>query len=175
VAGVEDDGGEILPGMALQGIHHITLIATDIQRTTWFYTDVLGQRLVKRTVNFDVPDAAHFYYGDRVGRPGTLVTYFGYPQMTRGRPGVGAVHHFAFLVETEEEQRAWMERLRAAGIATTDVIDRRYFRSVYVNDPDGAVVEIATRGPGFLVDEDLRTLGSRLIVPEWLQAVRTAH
>lgn len=167
------DGAEIVPAMRLQGIHHITLISADIERTTWFYTDVLGQRLLKRTVNFDVPDSPHYYFGDRVGHPGTVVTYFGYPQMARGRMGVGVAHHFAFLVETDEEQRVWQERLHAAGVAVTDVIDRRYFRSVYFNDPDGVILEIATRGPGFLVDESLETLGSRLILPDWLPTART--
>jgi len=86
---------------------------------------------------------------------------------------VGVAHHYAFLVETDDEQREWVDRLRAAEVATTDVIDRKYFRSVYFNDPDGVILEIATRGPGFLVDEDLSTLGSRLILPEWLQAAQT--
>ncbi|HXF83155.1 MAG TPA: VOC family protein [bacterium] len=162
------DGAAIEAAMRLQGIHHVTLIAADIERTTWFYTDLLGQRLLKRTVNFDVPDAPHYYYGDRLGRPGTVVTYFGFPQMARGRLGVGTAHHVAYLVETDEEQRVWQERLRAAGVAVTDVIDRRYFRSIYFTDPDGAILEIATRGPGFLVDEDPATLGSRFITPEWL-------
>lgn len=175
---VEDldyDGSAITPAMRLQGIHHITVIASDIERTTRFYTGVLGQRLLKRTVNFDVPEAPHYYYGDRAGRPGTVVTYFGYPRMARGRLGVGVAHHFAFLVETDAEQRAWQERLHAAGIAATDVIDRRYFRSVYFSDPDGTVLEIATRGPGFLVDEDLATLGTRFIPLEWLPASTTRN
>lgn len=167
------DGGEIIPAMRVQGIHHITLISGDIERTTSFYTEVLGQRVIKRTVNYDDPGAPHYYYGDRAGTPGTIVTYFGYPAMSRGRMGVGVAHHYAFLVETDDEQREWVDRLRAAGVSTTDVIDRKYFRSVYFNDPDGVILEIATRGPGFLVDEDLSTLGSRLILPEWLQAAQT--
>ncbi len=167
------DGSEIIPAMRVQGIHHITLTSGDIERTTWFYTELLGQRVIKRTVNYDDPGAAHYYSGDRTGTPGTIVTYFGYPAMSRGRMGVGVAHHYAFLVETDEQQRGWVDRLRAAGVSTTDVIDRKYFRSVYFNDPDGVILEIATRGPGFLVDEDLSTLGSRLILPEWLQAAQT--
>lgn len=166
------DGVEIAPTMRLQGIHHITLIASDIERTARFYTDLLGRRLVKRTVNFDDPAAPHYYHGDRFGRPGTLITYFGYPRRSLGRMGVGVAHHYAFLVETDDEQREWRDRLRAAGVTTTDVIDRKYFRSIYFNDPDGVILEIATRGPGFLVDEDLDSLGSRLILPDWLQATQ---
>ena len=62
--------------MTIRGIHHVTLICADMQRTTKFYTDVLGLRLVKRTVNFDDPTSKHVYFGDRVGSPGTGVTFF---------------------------------------------------------------------------------------------------
>lgn len=162
------EGDAIVPSMQLQGVHHITLIASAIDRTTEFYTGVLGLHLVKRTVNFDDPTSPHYYYGDAAGHPGTLVTYFGSPKRGPGRMGAGVAHHFALLVETDAEQEAWLERLRSAGIPTTDIIDRKYFRSIYFNDPDGVIVEIATRGPGFLVDEDLATLGTRLILPDWV-------
>jgi glyoxalase family protein len=162
------DGEAILPSMRLQGVHHITLIASAIERTTAFYTEVLGLHLVKRTVNYDDPASPHYYYGDAAGRPGTLVTYFGSPRRGAGRMGVGVAHHFALLVETDAEQEEWRDRLRAAGLPATDIIDRKYFRSVYFNDPDGVVVEVATRGPGFLVDEDIGTLGTRLILPDWM-------
>lgn len=161
------DGAGITPAMRLQGIHHITLVAAAIERTTAFYTELLGLRLVKRTVNFDDPGAPHYYYGDAAGHPGTLVTYFGSPRGGRGRMGIGVAHHFALLVETDAEQEQWRDRLRGAGVAATDVIDRKYFRSIYFTDPDGAIVEVATRGPGFLVDEDIATLGTRLILPDW--------
>jgi glyoxalase family protein len=162
------DGAAILPEMRLQGVHHITLIGSAIDRTTTFYTDLLGLRLIKRTVNFDDPASPHYYYGDAAGHPGTLVTYFGSAKRERGRMGIGVAHHFALLVETDAEQQEWRDRLRAAGVATTDVIDRKYFRSIYFTDPDGVIMEIATRGPGFLVDEDIATLGTRLILPEWV-------
>jgi glyoxalase family protein len=168
VDALEYDGAAIVPAMRVQGVHHITLIASAIDRTTAFYTDLLGLRLVKRTVNFDDPDSPHHYYGDAAGHPGTLITYFGSPKKDRGRMGVGVAHHFALLVETGAEQEAWRERLRTAGVATTDIIDRKYFRSIYFTDPDGAIVEIATRGPGFLVDEGIATLGTRLILPDWV-------
>jgi glyoxalase family protein len=162
------DGATIGPAMRLQGVHHITLIASAIDRTTAFYTDLLGLRLVKRTVNFDDPESPHYYYGDAAGHPGTLITYFGSPKRGRGRMGIGVAHHFALLVETDVEQEEWRDRLRTADVATTDIIDRKYFRSIYFNDPDGVIVEIATRGPGFLVDEDIATLGTRLILPAWV-------
>ena len=162
------DGADITPVMRLQGVHHITFVASAIERTTAFYTDLLGLHLVKRTVNFDDSASPHYYYGDAAGHPGTLITYFGSPRQGRGRMGVGVAHHFALLVETDAEQEAWRDRVRAAGVPTTDIIDRKYFRSIYFNDPDGVIVEIATRGPGFLVDEDIATLGTRLILPDWV-------
>ncbi len=159
------DGTLVLPQMQLRGIHHITAMSSDIHRTTQFYTEVLRLRLVKRTVNFDDPAAPHYYFGDRIGSPGTVVTYFGYPQRARGRIGVGVVHHFAFCVETDDEQREWRDRLRRADVATTDIIDRKYFHSIYFADPDGVILEIATRGPGFLVDEDRDELGTHFFGP----------
>ena len=62
--------------MSIKGIHHITMIATDAQRTVDFYTQTLGLRLVKQTVNFDDPSAYHLYFGDDVGRPASLLTFF---------------------------------------------------------------------------------------------------
>lgn len=157
------EGVELRPQMQLRGIHHITLMCSDIGRTVRFYTDLLDQRLVKRTVNFDDPTAPHYYFGDHRGTPGTVITYFGYPKRPPGRLGVGVAHHFALIVEGDAEQHEWRDRLRRAGIQTTDIIDRRYFRSLYFADPDGAIMEIATRGPGFLVDEDRAQLGTQFI------------
>ena len=75
----------------IAGIHHITAIASEPQRNLDFYAGVLGLRLVKRTVNFDDPNTYHFYFGDELGRPGTLLTFFPWPGMARGRPGAGEV------------------------------------------------------------------------------------
>jgi catechol 2,3-dioxygenase-like lactoylglutathione lyase family enzyme len=72
-----------------------------------------------------------------------------YPELPKGVVGVGSTHHFALTVDTEEEQEAWRDYLRGRGVECTDVFDRGACRSIYVKDPDGHVVEIATRGPGF--------------------------
>src|SRR3712207_9178667 len=69
---------------AIKGIHHITLVAANAQRTADFYTHVLGLRLVKKTVNFDAPDTYHLYFGDEAGTPGTLVTFFEWPRSPKG-------------------------------------------------------------------------------------------
>lgn len=71
------------------GIHHVTAIASDPQRDLDFYTELLGLRLVKRTVNFDDPGTYHLYFGDEAGTPGTILTFFPWPGAARGSPGVG--------------------------------------------------------------------------------------
>ncbi len=298
----------------IQGLHHVTAIAGDPQRNVRFYTQVLGLRLVKRTVNFDDPGVYHLYYGDEQGRPGTLLTFFpwpgahpgrvgagqvaviaftipeaaiGYwqerlrahgipvdaiascfggeevvlrvqdpdglalelvaharaqerpgwpggpvppeyairglhavtiweavseptlrfltegmgfrvvqeegdrirlaigpggpgawvdvrvdPRAPRGRVAVGTVHHVAWRVRNEAEQRAWRTRLQAFGLFVTPVMDRKYFRSIYFREPGGVLFEIATDPPGFTVDELPERLGTGLMLPPWLEPLR---
>lgn len=158
--------------MKIKGVHHITLICTDMDRTIAFYRDLLGLRLIKQTVNFDDPDTKHFYFGDERGTPGTIITFFEYPDAAPGRIGAGSTHHFAFEVTTEEEQLEWQAKLRAAGLQVTPVRDRTYFKSIYFNDPDGHILEIATTGPGFTVDEDLERLGEGMLYPPNRAAAR---
>jgi len=151
--------------LQLRGIHHITLICSSLDRSVAFYRDVLGLRLVKQTVNQDDRSARHFYFGDGVGTPGTIVTCMEYPQMEEGVVGRGSTHHFAFFVETAEELDGWKQYLESRGIGSTDRLDRTWFESIYLRDPDGHIIEIATRGPGFTVDESPGELGSRFIEP----------
>ncbi|MGJ3238211.1 MAG: VOC family protein [Anaerolineae bacterium] len=166
----------ITADMALiQGMHHISAISSNIQSTHAFLVDVLGLQRVKKTANFDNPDSAHWYWGVEGGRPGSLITYFEHSpsQMRRARIGYGQTHHFAFAVEDETEQEAWRERLMGAGYRVSQILDRDYFRSIYTNDPDGHIVELATRTPGFTVDEAPDELGQRLQLPAWLEQNRT--
>ncbi len=164
----------ITPAMALQhGMHHITAIGTDIQRTHAFFADLLGMRRVKMTNNFDDPNSAHWYWGVDDGRPGTLITYFERaPSRRRARMGVGQTHHFALAVPDEETQLIWRERILRAGIPVSPVMDRIYFKSIYTRDPDGHIVELATVGPGFAIDEDPAALGQTLRLPPWLEQHR---
>ncbi len=138
--------------MRLRGLHHITAICADLERTTTFYRDVLGLHLVEEGVNDDDPGTRHFWFGDPEGTPGTLVSFLEYPDLGEARTGAGATHHFAFTVDSAEEQEAWVGYLRERDVACTDVFRRGRFSSVYFRDPDGHIVEIATRGPGFSGD-----------------------
>jgi len=148
--------------LQIRGLHHVTIICSSLERTVGFYRDVLGLRLVKETVNPDDPNARHYFFGDAAGTPGTLLSFFEYPHMEPGRQGVGATHHVALCVESEEELEGWRQWLASQGVPCTEVLDRTYFKSIYLRDPDGHVVEIASRGPGFAVDEEL---GGRLNTP----------
>ena len=140
------------------GMHHITVIGSSIARTHAFFGDLLGMRLLKRTTNFDDPKSAHWYWGVGEGAPGTLITYFERDpdKEPRVRMGVGQTHHFALAVKDEETQLAWREKLLSAGLRVSPVMDRVYFKSIYTNDPDGHIVELATLGPGFLAEKAKR-------------------
>lgn len=298
--------------MNLTGIHHITVLASDAQRNADFYTDVLGLRMVKRTVNFDAPDVYHLYYADAKGTPGTLMTFFPFPHAARGQRGngeinavawhvptssldywmarlsskgisfdgtatrfgrpvvtfldpdgmkidlvfsdepppvqpwhrgpvpeehqlrtfhgvsmsvndtapslalltnimkfravgtesarqryavgegpdtaymdlivdpalgrsrqsAGSVHHIAWRVPDDAAQISWRERLLAAGVNVTDIVDRQYFHSIYYREPGGVLFEIATDPPGMNVDEDWEMLGQKLQLPPWYEPHR---
>ncbi|HVE68067.1 MAG TPA: VOC family protein [Solirubrobacteraceae bacterium] len=131
--------------MRLTGLHHVTLISRDLQRTTAFWRDLLGLSLVREEHNEDDPDSRHFWFGDEHGSPGTLVSFLEYPTMAAGVVGAGSTHHIALAVESAGEQLAWRDYLRSRGVECTEPFDRGRFRSIYLRDPDGHIVEIATR------------------------------
>src|SRR5919106_2629096 len=99
---------------SIPGLHHVTAIAGDPQANVDFYVSVLGLRLVKRTVNFDDPTTYHLYYGDEVGQPGTILTFFPWPGAPRGRRGTGQTTATAFAVPPGSLDW-WMERLARRG------------------------------------------------------------
>jgi glyoxalase family protein len=129
---------------------------------------------VKMTNNFDDPNSAHCYWGVGEGKPGTLITYFERDpnKEKRARIGAGQTHHFALAVPDEGTQLEWREKLIGAGLRVSEVMDRIYFKSIYTNDPDGHIVELATMGPGFAVDEDVSELGRSLKLPPWFEQHR---
>ncbi|WP_226007839.1 VOC family protein [Natrinema salinisoli] len=289
---------------AIPGIHHVTAIGSDPRRNLEFYTETLGLRLVKRSVNQDDVSVYHLFYGDHGGSPGTSMTFFPYPdarqgqvgtgqasavaflipegavefwterltdagvdaerherfgdtvvsfedpdglplelvaradapagdppegsvpdehairgffgvtlslatagpteevlramgysrtdeggsrrryessgdlgyvvdileepQAPRGQPGAGTVHHVAFQT-TADEQSEWRDVLSGQGLRPTEIIDRKWFESVYVREHGGVLFEFATEEPGYTVDEELEELGERLVLPEWLE------
>ena len=300
---------------ASPGLHHVTAICSDAQRTRDFYERVLGLRLVKRTVNFDDPGTWHLYFGDETGGPGSVLTFFEWPTAEAGKPGagqdvalslaipkgaahgwvqrlteedifvaiapgaydaltffdpdglalelieqdwaenipgyvtayigeeqairglavvtllvddcdatasvleealgwcecarashggflrlrfqapgeagpgrlidvlkapeaapaeegVGSIHHIAFRAVDDAAQAAMGAAFRKLGLKPTEQRDRNYFRSIYAREPSGVLFEVATDGPGFLVDETAEALGSSLRLPAKLKAHR---
>ncbi len=151
--------------MTIQGLHHITLVTADAQRNVDFYTGVLGLRLVKKTVNFDDPASYHLYYGDDLGRPGSAVTFFEWPGAPRGHWGIGGTHHFALTVNDYDGLLKWKRRLTGLGLEVEGPLDRRYFKSIYFRDPDGTILEMATLGPGWTIDEAPDKLGLEFHAP----------
>jgi glyoxalase family protein len=101
--------------MKLQGLHHITMITGEAQRNAEFYADVLGLRLVKKTVNFDQPEAYHLYFGDEQGTPGSILTWFEFPGAARGRAGEGMIHTIQLGVGSAAALEFWEQRLTARG------------------------------------------------------------
>src|SRR5271170_8497423 len=90
-----------MPTKPIVGLHHVTAIASDPQQNLDFYTEVLGLRFVKKTVNFDDPGTYHFYFGDDLGSPGTILTFFPWPNAPGGSPGVGETSATAFNVPAQ--------------------------------------------------------------------------
>lgn len=305
------------PEKTLPGLHHVTAITADAQKNIDFYCGVLGLRLVKLTVNFDDPGSYHLYYGDELGRPGTIMTFFawagayrgriGPPQVTttafavpmgaidywtkrlkekgveiqavvdrfgervlgfvdpdgmrleivsaaevvepKGQPwadgpvpieqairgfhsvtiseegyentakllaevmgfksigneqnrfryragsgdgfastvdllcvpdahhgdmGAGVVHHVAFRTQDDALQKAWHKEIANKGFNISPVMDRTYFHSIYYREPGGVLFEIATNNPGFTFDETAEKLGTKLMLPPWLEQDRKA-
>ncbi len=268
--------------MMVKGFHHITAITAEPKENIGFYTNVLGQRLVKKTVNFDDPTSYHLYYGNETGEPGTILTFFVWPHLPRGesgkgqatclaysiprgsrrywidrldrhgipfkdidgelgfhdpeglcirlaeddspiRParsaipethairgfrsvilssarqgtsqvlrllhvdetsvgfqdspaqgilGAGTIHHIAFDAGTSSMQMDMSRLLEDRGLAPTPQIDRKYFTSVYFREPGGILFELATSGPGMMIDESESELGKNLVLPPWLEPSR---
>jgi glyoxalase family protein len=264
----------------LWGFHHATSFAGSPQSNIEFHKQILGYKLVKRTVNFDEPAAHHLYFSTGLGAPGTILTTFpGYqvrptartnlilclrgnlppafnhreparygdemfslrgpdgllleatpgdgplrlhsatlhvaapehtiafftqvlgfskiasdgvrtrlqaadgalrvdiladPDARRSRFGAGITHHIAFQVEDEAQQLSWRDRLMRSEIRVSAVKDRYYFHSIYFREPSGILLEIATSGPGFLIDETEQNLGESLRLPPWFEPIRAS-
>ena len=126
--------------MQLDGIHHITCITADAPRNVDFYARLLGLRLVKKTVNFDAPDVYHLYYGDERGAPGSILTFFEFPDAAPGRAGAGMIHRLRWRVGSEEALSFWAQRLGREGVTLDGDGDDRALR---FRDPEGLGLELA--------------------------------
>lgn len=127
--------------MKLEGIHHITAICADAKSNVDFYTRVLGLKLVKKTVNYDMPEVYHLYYGDDVGNPGSILTFFEFPGADRGLAGAGMIYRITWRVASVSSLDFWQARLSTEGIThTRDELTLSFL------DREGLGLELAVAG-----------------------------
>src|SRR5687768_1620259 len=127
----------------INGLHHVTAITRDPQRNVDFYRNVLGQRFVKKTVNFDVPDTYHLYFADEIGTPGSVLTFFAWPNMKRGIRGTGETTAVAYNIPASS-MGFWQSYLKGKGIGLLPVEQRFGADVLSFDDPDGMRVELVT-------------------------------
>ena len=120
----------------IKGLHHITSLARSAQQNNAFFTNVLGLRRIKKTVNFDAPDVYHLYYGDEAGTPGTVMTYFPFPNAGPGRKGVGEVGRTPCSIPTGSSQ-AWLDRFATFDLNGIGTDTRFGQKRVLFDGPDG--------------------------------------
>ena len=131
----------------IQGIHHVTTLASSARANNSFFTETLGLRRVKKTVNFDAPDIYHLYYGNRAGTPGTVMTSFPFPHAARGRPGTGEVGTTAFSIP-RGSAGAWSERLARRGVADVAGETRFGESRLHFAGPDGESLALVEADDG---------------------------
>ena len=165
---------------AIPGLHHVTAICGPPQENVDFYVQRLGQRLVKKTVNFDAPDTYHLYYADHVGSPGTVMTFFPFVNAGPGRAGPGSASAVAYALSPGGVD-AWMHRLADAGTDFDGPSERFGERMIALTDPHGMMVELieSTSMPAAntaaSIDADHDTLGFHSVTLWVAEATRTAR
>ena len=157
--------GTVDPATAIRGLHSITMVVQQVTPTIEFMQDLLG---------FVVVDEMEGRVRLAVGGQGAghLLDVLHDPAATPAKNGLGTVHHVAVAIGTDEEQLAVRNDLLARNHKVTEIRDRQYFKSLYFREPGGVLFEVATMGPGFLVDEDLCDLGRGLKLPPWEEPAR---
>jgi glyoxalase family protein len=132
--------------MELGGIHHVTAVTGDTSRNVAFYTQVLGMRLVKKTVNQDDVSAYHLFYADGVGSPGTDMTFFDWPQAGPTQPGVGTTMRTSLRVPSRAALDAWATRLDSFGVPHSGVMERNGRAAIIFADLEGQPLALVDDG-----------------------------
>src|SRR5262245_3693142 len=158
--------GPIPAEFAIHGLHSATLAEEGYERTASLLTDTLGFRLVQQQGN-------RFRYAVASGESGSLVDVVCTPDGSIGQVAAGAVHHIAWRTPDDPQQGEWRKEISRLGFNVSPVLDRKYFHSIYFREPGGVLFEIATDPPGFTVDEATESLGTKLVLPDWLEPQRS--
>jgi glyoxalase family protein len=153
-------GGGPDDGLAIRGLHSVTLLLRARPATVQLMTTLLGFEVVEESAGRTRLAAGR-------DAPGHLVDLVEAPDAPAARNGLGTVHHVAFAIQSAEEQLRLREELLRAGRDVTEVRDRTYFQSIYFREPGGVLFEVATMAPGFTADEPLDALGQALKLPAW--------
>jgi len=157
--------GDIGADQAIRGLHSLTIPIRDPARTLELMTAVLGFEVVN-----EAPSRTRLAVNGDL--PGRVIEVVRAPEAPAGVNGLGTVHHVALAVADAAEQLEMRRELVRLGYRVTEVLDRRYFRSIYFREPGGVLLEIATVSPGFTVDEELPCLGRDLKLPPWEEPYR---
>lgn len=151
------EGEEISKSKDLLNFHGAVLLSKNPAESHSFLVETLGLKLYKT-------EGEEFYHYLTQGKEGHHLII---PQdpLPRGKFGLGTVHHLAWAVEDEMDQEEWIEKIKDAGLKSTKVKDRHYFKAIYSREPGEVIYEYATKGPGFFVDEAVETAGDKLMLP----------
>lgn len=161
---------QITQDMRLRGLDHASPVSYDAVSLAKFLEKVLS---LKKSYSRNSPYSnSTFIVGFGNETKEDFLRYLISGNAEYGDVGIGNIHHIALMVETDEEQRQIHRRLESLGIINSGIIDRFWFKSLYFRDPYGNLLEIATKGPGYTVDEPLEKLGTNLVLPLWLEPRR---
>ncbi len=163
---------EIPQSYAIRGFYSVILSIPRFEYLSPILVGLLNFREVIKTTWLDGETSAIIFQTTQWKGPGAEIWLLEEPEKSHSRLGAGGVHHVAFRVADEEEERKWRSHLIDSGLHVSNVIDRFWFRSIYFRVSNGILFEIATDGPGFAIDEDLDALGEKLVLPPFLEARR---
>ena len=156
----------------VRGLGPVVISVPTLSPTDTLLTEVLDMRLARDYPHPDNPALTVHVFEMGAGGPHAELHVAVQPLLPVVQPGAGGVHHVAFRTPDAEYQ-AWTDRLAGLGVPNSGPVDRFWFRSLYLREPNGVLFEIATEGPGFAVDEDVATLGETVVLPPFLEPRRS--
>lgn len=163
---VGEPPGPLPEPYAIHGFHGVTLSEEGYEDTARLLTEVLGFEAHGHERN-------RFRYRAGTGDGlASIIDLLCVPDARHGAPGAGVVHHVAFRTPNDAQQESWRGEIMRLGFNVSPVMNRVYFHSIYYREPGGVLFEIATDGPGFAVDQPIEEVGTRLMLPPWLEPQR---